>query len=147
MEQSKLIYTSTACDHCDSAEIDKILETARKVNLEKGITGVLYFSSNYFMQYLEGDTGSVEEIYSRIAQDDRHTNIRLVDTASIEERKFADWAMAYIPQSDVLVPIHMKFMDSTEFNPEAITADNATDIVWELYAQLPSAHYEGSSGG
>ena len=66
MQLARLIYTSTASDRCDQKQVEEILEVSMKLNAVNGITGILYYSSQYFMQYLEGSDEKVEATYARI---------------------------------------------------------------------------------
>jgi hypothetical protein len=126
----------------NSVAIDEILRSSRKHNSDNQITGVLYFSNNYFLQYLEGSKNNVLSTYQRISIDSRHTDVRLITTAEIENREFDQWAMAYIPQSDILKPMHLKFTNSPDFNAPAISKENAYEVISALHEQLPKAHYD-----
>ncbi len=141
MELIKLIYTSAAKPYCDLAEADRILETSQRLNSINGITGILYFSNSYFLQYLEGDKAAINETYERITQDKRHHKIRLVITAPLEKREFGEWSMGYIPQSELLTPLNLKFMNGPDFNPKNISPEESLQLIFELRAQLPKAHY------
>jgi len=119
-----------------------ILHTSNQLNLANGITGILYFSSQYFLQYLEGENSHVESTYERICRDPRHTNLRIVDRAAIDSRDFSSWSMAYVPKSDILIPLNLEFMNGTDFNPKEISNTEALELVFKLRSLLPQAHYE-----
>jgi len=142
MQYTRLIYTSTAHKNCDAEQVEEILKASEKMNFTNGITGILYFSSEYFLQYFEGDLVDVENTYQRILRDSRHTQLRVIDKASIKAREFEDWSMAYIPQAEVLVPFNKKYMQSARFNPQDISTAEALEMVMELRRQLPKAYYE-----
>ncbi|MDE1254677.1 BLUF domain-containing protein [Vibrio aestuarianus] len=140
MKLTKLIYTSSMSDKCNLDEIDNILAEAIERNASKNITGVLYYSNYYFFQCLEGTNDDVEEVFSLIKKDKRHTNVMLVEKTSIATREFGEWAMAYILQSPLLIPIHQKIMNSNEFDPRLITPSNANLLLAELKSHLPKAY-------
>lgn len=144
MQPARLIYTSAAGENCGENQIKKILEVSIKLNTVNGITGILYYSSKYFMQYLEGNPENVESTYARIARDSRHYSLRVVDRETIHQREFEAWQMAYVPNSEILTPLNLRFMRGSEFNPGEITAPEAMELTLKLRELLPKAHYEAS---
>lgn len=92
---SSLIYVSIRTSQCTDTEIEKILESSKKNNPDWNITGVLLYTSNRFIQYLEGPYDQILELYNRIKTDDRHRNVLLINLAkeALEERVFPSWAM------------------------------------------------------
>jgi hypothetical protein len=75
-------------------EIGKILEVARKNNLQREITGALLYSGGYFCQVIEGTEEALEELFEIIQMDGRHSNVTVLHFEVIEERNFTDWSMA-----------------------------------------------------
>lgn len=75
-------------------EIGKILESARRNNPARGITGALLYSGGYFCQVIEGSEASLEELFEIIQLDDRHTDVTVLHFEPLDERNFADWSMA-----------------------------------------------------
>jgi hypothetical protein len=55
---------------------------------------LLYFGGN-FMQVLEGEDAAVDETYSRILLDPRHTSVIVLDRAAIKTRTFGHWHMGF----------------------------------------------------
>lgn len=90
---SQLIYVSVRKPSCTDAEIEKILEASNRKNGELDITGVLLYSKNKFIQVLEGDYDQIYELYTKIKEDERHTNVMMISTRPIEERFFPSWQM------------------------------------------------------
>ncbi len=93
----RLTYVSRAigdwgepgADQCDA-----ILGMARARNAAEGITGALVHSHAWFGQVLEGGMADIERTFGRIARDQRHTDIRILEITEIERRGFGAWAMA-----------------------------------------------------
>jgi hypothetical protein len=90
-----IIYTSQYVGDID--EIDKVLSditiTAKINNLESGITGLLFYHNNYFVQVIEGERDTLEGLISILENDNRHKNIERVVDEEINKRKFSDWNM------------------------------------------------------
>ena len=102
MSLVRLAYISASLlsdDPNERRQVADILLTSRRNNEEFEVTGALLATDRHFAQVLEGEREAVEAIYERIAHDKRHKDIVLTLYASIEARRFPDWAMAYIGPS------------------------------------------------
>lgn len=90
----RLVYTSARSKSCDDAEIEKILEASRRNNKALGVTGMLVYTQDRFLQVLEGEHDKVMSLYHKIEKDRRHggTNMRFCEEVST--RYFLDWDMA-----------------------------------------------------
>ena len=75
---TQLIYVSERKSDVDDADVQSILETARKNNDQSGIKGVLLVLPDYFFQVLEGPSNNIEKLISRVKNDTRHCNIRIL---------------------------------------------------------------------
>jgi hypothetical protein len=133
---TRIIYTSTITEKFSVKDVDDILDEARTNNRKKEITGMLCFSRNHFLQCLEASRSCVNEIYHKILNDERHTNIVLLDYNEISEREFSDWSMAYIPNSDISEAINLKFSESSKFNPYKMSGDSAHKMMLALRDNL-----------
>lgn len=96
----RLVYVSTAKEEIGSEEIGDILDVSASNNHERLITGFLAHNGRHFMQALEGAREEVEEIYNRIALDDRHFGVVQIIGEEITERAFPEWAMNYFRLDD-----------------------------------------------
>ena len=101
MEQLKaLTYTSWARPGITAAEVDAILGSARVNNPLDGLTGVLLFNGDAFVQIVEGSATAVDALALRLATDPRHFNMSIRDERAIEARTFPDWSMAFMRLAD-----------------------------------------------
>ena len=94
MNLYQLVYTSTKNKSCDEKEIQKILESCKKNNPSKEITGVLLHSDEHFIQYLEGSKDIIN-LYDLIKNDSRHSRPVLLSYGLLKERIFPTWHMGY----------------------------------------------------
>lgn len=140
MALSRLIYKSSMSQHCNLEEIDNILNQSRTRNTDKNITGVLYYSNQFFFQCLEGELSDIEQVFQLIAQDKRHTDVRLVDVSAIDNREFGDWSMAYVFQSEKLIPLHKELFNTNNFDPRETSAKQAYALTSKLKRELPKAY-------
>ena len=88
----QLIYRSRPFGF-DSAMLAGILSSARRNNPRDNVTGALICRHDLYLQLIEGPPAAIDILYQRIADDDRHDDVRLLMTADIGERMFPDWAM------------------------------------------------------
>lgn len=97
-----LVYCSRAAPGVDSAEVDRIVDTARRGNAVRRITGLLVFGGGLFFQWLEGSREQVLELMALIEHDERHSSIVVLDTdEAIRERLFATWDMERVGPDEV----------------------------------------------
>jgi hypothetical protein len=90
---SHLIYVSQRKPSCTDSEIQKILDSCTKNNGKAGITGVLLYTDNQFIQCLEGDYRHIIQLYNKIKTDERHKTPVLISCAPISARLFPSWQM------------------------------------------------------
>ena len=88
-----LIYMSKAIKNIKPSDINAILNTSVNFNSENNICEMLIYKNGYFMQVLEGGEEVVWELYGRIEQDKRHTEVELMWFEDTEEKIFNDWSM------------------------------------------------------
>jgi hypothetical protein len=117
----QLIYVSRASDVFFLKDLEQLLATARKNNQALNVTGMLLYSVNVFFQLLEGEEKIVKSLYSHIAQDRRHCEVRILASGEVDQRSFPDWQMGYgnpDPRKISSMPGFTNFFDK-EFNIEA----------------------------
>jgi hypothetical protein len=90
-----LVYVSTQRREITDEDLKNILKSARTFNVTANITGMLLYRDGFFMQALEGEEDVVKELFQKIALDERHKNVLMIYSTSIEERTFSDWSMGF----------------------------------------------------
>lgn len=137
MSLERLVYASRSrlVETDRRAELARILETARRLNAERHVTGFLMATPGGFAQVLEGETGSIAETYGRIMVDTRHGELRLLAQDTVEQRQFGGWAMAFAERDE-----------TTEFifglygiSPEAEIFEQPLDVLLDLAGELANA--------
>ena len=81
----------------------RILDKATENNKRDGITGLLCFTHDMFLQVLEGDALAVNQLYRKIIVDGRHKEVKLIDYSSVLKREFSDWAMGFVDLETVSI--------------------------------------------
>lgn len=96
------VYCSRAAEGVDDAEVARIIDSAQRRNSDRGITGVLVFSSGVFFQWVEGPPTEVESLIASLHSDPRHYDIVTLDR-NIEkrERLYSGWDMEPVDAIDL----------------------------------------------
>jgi hypothetical protein len=128
----RLLYASRAETPLSSAQIDAILARSRSFNPDHGITGVLCYSGDLFMQVLEGGRDEVNKLYAEIVRDPRHHDVLLLDYAEISERRFAGWTMGRVNLARVNPSVLLKYSEKPRLDPYAISGRVALALLEEL---------------
>ncbi|HOO21059.1 MAG TPA: BLUF domain-containing protein [Kiritimatiellia bacterium] len=113
----RLSYVSRLSRDTGPDALGKIMETSRRNNKPLGITGALCYSPRGFLQILEGPAGPVNELFRRIVQDKRHSNVTLLEYVHIPFRDFENWSMAYIRADEITRSLLRKFSTRRIFDP------------------------------
>ncbi|KQC33015.1 hypothetical protein AAU57_06540 [Nonlabens sp. YIK11] len=70
-----IAYISRANETLTDYEIHEMLLSSERRNNLFGIKGILLFKDGNFLQVLEGDQNQIQELYDKICEDSRHSNI------------------------------------------------------------------------
>ena len=97
-----VVYCSRAAASVDDATVDRIIETSRRRNHERHITGLLVFGSGIFFQWLEGPRDPVTQLMTTLKADPRHESVlSLSESEEVRERLFSDWDMERVSPDDI----------------------------------------------
>ncbi|MBD8611903.1 BLUF domain-containing protein [Frigoribacterium sp. CFBP 13729] len=107
------MYTSAARTPFDDGDLATLLMNSRANNRRLGLSGFLMHKQGRFVQVLEGPDAAVQARYDVIAADPRHTDLAVLLSEPIEERRFADWSMGYRPATDELAEAIPGYADVT----------------------------------
>src|ERR1700761_981565 len=91
----QLLYASNTQPDLTPDVLDEILTASRHNNAMMGITGLLLYIDGGFLQMLEGDELALRELYGRIADDRRHSNLRQMLDREVATRAFPGWSMGF----------------------------------------------------
>lgn len=92
---ARLVYRSRARGEIGSLALFSLLTEARKRNAKLDITGHLIFDGEFFTQWIEGPSTSLDSLWQSLLKDDRHDQIMLISRGPIEKRRFSEWSMAF----------------------------------------------------
>lgn len=130
----RLLYASCAVASLTTENVDSILEESRSHNVPHGITGMLCFSNDLFIQVLEGSRKNVSDVYNRIVKDKRHSDIQLLIFEEIAERRFGNWTMGQVNLARVNPSLLLKYSETPVINPFACSGRATLALLDELIA-------------
>ena len=113
----RLIYKSEPVGKMSIMEMVDLMDLAAANNQRLGISGLLFFSQQEFIQVLEGPAAEVHTLYGKILKDPRHDNARLVSLHEITERLFPAWSMKSITLSQLKPELFVKLQLKYQIKP------------------------------
>jgi hypothetical protein len=90
-----LAYISHACSPFSETELVSLLQKFREANKVTGITGMLIYLQERFIQVLEGDHSAIKRLYNKIEKDPIHKKVSILLEGDSEERIFKNWSMGF----------------------------------------------------
>jgi hypothetical protein len=130
----RLLYASRAKKAPTGEDIEGIVAQARAHNAGLGLTGVLCWAGDVFLQVIEGGRQPVNQVYRQIAADPRHTDVILLAYEQIAERRFAPWTMGQVNLAKVNPSLLLKYCEKPALDPASISAESAFALLNELVA-------------
>ena len=130
----RLLYASRAASPLTAPIVDSILAQSRENNPQQGITGLLCFSDDIFIQVLEGGRDEVCELFNAIVRDDRHTNVRILSYEEIPARRFGSWIMGQVNIAKVNPALLLKHSEKAVLNPFNCSGHASMALLDELVA-------------
>jgi len=138
----RFVYVSEAYEPFDADGLTELLTGSRKRNEEVGLTGMLLYRNQRFMQVLEGPGDALQETVNRIMRDPRHGSFCVLADQQVSDRLFADWSMAFaVPRGERAAqqPGFSHFLTDM-FDPRPLLDDPtfALDLLTAFKNQEPS---------
>jgi hypothetical protein len=130
----RLLYASRAATALSAAVVDSIMTQSRRNNPDRGITGILCYSDDIFLQVLEGSRDDVCETFNAIVRDDRHSNVRILFFEEISERRFGGWTMGQVNIAKVNPSLLLKYAQKPVLNPFNCSGRASMALLEELIA-------------
>jgi hypothetical protein len=91
----RIVYVSDAVRPMTDSDLEGILAGARTHNAGVGVSGLLVYAQQSFLQVLEGDPQAVEGAYERARASALHRNLRATSTHVSGGRRFPQWSMGF----------------------------------------------------
>ena len=115
-------YISSATSPMSTADLSRLLEECREYNAAHGVTGMLLYSNETFVQVLEGEERVIDELLDRIEVDTRHTDIKLLSRRRIEKREYSGWNMGFKRLADKKKDVYDGDIEAIIMNADSATS-------------------------
>jgi hypothetical protein len=126
---SRLIYSSECARPLNPQDVQAILDTARRNNRQRDLTGMLVFNSTHFLQAVEGGRQALSDLYARLVGDSRHHRLQLMAFEPIAQRAFGDWEMGFAASDAVHAPIYLRHTASRQLDPRGLSGAAAMALL------------------
>ncbi len=130
----RLLYASRAAQPLTAKLVSAVLAECQQHNPARGITGILCYSDEVFLQVLEGSRDEVCETFNSIVRDPRHAQVRLLSFEEIDERRFGGWTMGQVNLAKVNSSLLLKYAEKAALDPFALSAQSSMSLLEELAA-------------
>jgi hypothetical protein len=133
MRPVRLLYFSrNKLDTSQAGPAEHVSEVVAKSvanNRKVDISGGLIFSGEWFAQALEGDRVAVAETFARIERDGRHDEITVIESRTMESRRFGFWSMAAAGWSIDTAGIFKQYCGTERFDPRRLDGERMCDLI------------------
>lgn len=127
-----MTYASRANPDVSAKDFNEILKQAQENNAANGITGMLTFNKDYFLQTIEGPRAQINRLLYGLIADQRHYDLQLLETREIKHREWAKWSMNYASPTEENAAVYLKYSTTVTFNPYLLNAESANNLMREL---------------
>ncbi|NDA71174.1 MAG: BLUF domain-containing protein, partial [Betaproteobacteria bacterium] len=138
----RVTYLSQATEPFSARALVDLLEHCREKNPRLGVTGVLIYANGTFLQTLEGEVDTVDQLLEKIEADKRHQAYKVIQRESIGERLYANWSMGFerLSESALNEVPALKDFGLRDFNPEYLSAHPT--VIENLLQRHRSLHWD-----
>lgn len=98
-----IAYVSEASADLSTAGLDALVEDAARFNTLAGVTGVLLFDGERFLQYYEGPEDGIAAVHERILHARSHRAIIELNRGPVPQRSFPYWGMRWLAVDTALI--------------------------------------------
>jgi hypothetical protein len=119
------VYASSAVQLFAPEELRALLETSRRNNAARGVSGMLLYKDGNFLQVLEGREAAVRAIAAKIHHDPRHRGIITLTEGFENDYQFPDWSMGFcdlLSEEAKTLPGYSAILESS-FDPRALASN------------------------
>lgn len=130
----RCLYASHVVEPLTSGLLDSILQQSSKNNPLLGVTGLLCFTKNIFIQVIEGGRDEVNRLFLTIAGDDRHRGVQIMAFDEVSQRQFSNWTMGQVDIDNINVSLILKYSERPEINPFVCSGQATMELLNDLVA-------------
>lgn len=130
----RCLYASRLETKLTTGLMSDILDQSRRNNPARGITGLLCYTQDVFVQVLEGGREEVSTLLAKLMQDKRHKDVTVLVFEEIAERTFSGWSMGQVNIDLVNPGLLLKYSSRPKLDPFAGSGQTVMSLLLELVA-------------
>jgi hypothetical protein len=88
-------YVSHAAQTMTQEALLSLLQQCLANNEASGVTGMLLYGNETFLQVLEGEEAALDCVVAKIRKDPRHSKIHFLYRKPLDRRQYTDWSMGF----------------------------------------------------
>ncbi|RZT95973.1 FAD-dependent sensor of blue light [Ancylomarina subtilis] len=127
-----IVYMSFSSKKLSESDLNDFLKLIRKKNQERGVTGLLLYKDEAFIQLIEGNKETIDQLFNIISKDSRHSNILKLLEEPIRKRAFPDWSMGFRTINNDQINQIPGFSDFMQNNHSKIDNNKCAEAVSHL---------------
>lgn len=139
MKLIELIYWSRMTTPLSMEQIVSILDDARRNNARFGVTGMLTFGAEMFLQSIEGPPDVIDRLYRNLLKDPRHKDVNVIGIRPIEARRFSAWSMGFYTHG-LDGSLVRAGVTTDRFDPASMTLEQSVSLLTDMARQLEPTH-------
>jgi len=128
----RLIYASRSPQAISNKLVESILSASQVNNPDSGITGLLCYSQQVFVQAIEGGRDEVNQLFQRLAKDPRHTDVTLLQYQEITQRRYANWSMARVALDKLNMSLLLRYSSAPSLDPFRLSGESTALLLEDL---------------
>jgi hypothetical protein len=128
----RCLYASRAAQPLTESLLNEILQQSRQNNPAMGITGMLCYARDVFVQVIEGGREEVNRLMNAIVRDERNIDLQILSFEEIAERCFSHWTMGRVDLTHVNSALLLKYCEKPELNPFACSSQATMALLRDL---------------
>jgi len=138
----QISYLSRSVVPMSAEQLLSLLQQCHANNSSRGITGMLFYGNGTFLQVIEGEAATVDDLVEKIGRDPRHDDIRILGRKAVERREYADWSMGFerITAETLQTVEGLRDFDPSDFTPAGLSARE--DVIDSLMERFRAPHWD-----
>ena len=128
-----LFYKSVSAYPMEVTELEQLLVSSRDNNTRLGITGLLLYKDEQFLQALEGPEDAVRALYETIGADPRHHSVKRLSEFQVARPRFGEWSMGFrrVDEAEArAIPGYDNFLDAPPTIDRAMASREELLLEW-----------------
>ena len=92
---TRILYTSAVAPTLDGESLKRLIKSAHGTNAALCVTSMLVRCGSDFLQVLEGNPDTVDELFCRITRDQRHSGVTVLAREQADQQLFGHWPLGF----------------------------------------------------